>query len=923
MNHTTETFLRIEAIFNEAQDASPSSRGELIAARCAGNTEMMAEVSLLLKASEEEEYAAKTLRDERRSSQDGLPPRKRVGPYELDRLLGRGGMGAVYLAHRADGQFEQKVAVKLIDLPLATDLFRERFRQERQILAGLQHPFIARLLDGGVTDAGDLYLAMEFVDGVPIHKYCQERRLTIAERLTLFLSVCQAVQFAHQNLVVHRDLKPDNIFVAEDGTPRLLDFGTAKLMSPSIGDPGSDLTRQGFSSFTPQYASPEQVLGNPITTASDTYSLGVLLYLLLTGKLPYELKELTTAEMVRVICEEPPRKPSSEDGSGHRLDPDLAAILLKALRKEPAERYVTAEQMAADIQAFLDGHPVGARRGTLRYRMLKFARRNWIVLTAAALLAVTLAAGIAGILWQARLADEQRRKAEARSADLQQLSNSLLSELDEAIKQLPGSTGAQKLLVTRVLEHLDRMAADAQGDRVAQLDLADAYTRLGNLQGNPYDQNVGDTPGAIVSMDKAIALAAPLSAANPNDTGALRALATAREARSEILFGTGRTREAIESMRASLPAWDKLIEPRDVPPTLIGEVAAVYGVYGDELGQPGTASLADPEAALAAYRHTIDLDRRALSIDPSFLRARRGLAIQQMKIGNVEFDYDPAQALRDYQAAIAGFDALPADQQNTMTTLRPRAYIVRREAGAMSELGEYGAAVPLFAQSEALDRKYSAADPHDVRALQDLEVVVDDESVNYEYAADPELGATPAQRRQNLLKAVEELNQVADVTGRMVKQDPSNPQWKGLQANAQVRLGLDREALGQTAGNEAGNDSENDTLIGGGLATLKELAGKPDAPSLMIDQAAKVFVRLAGTRFADPKFTVACAERGVAITHRKIPAWLLELAQAYRANDQPEQARAAAKEGLALLPPLKAGDPKSRVRRLLELEAKQ
>ncbi len=913
MKHTTETFLRVEAIFNEALAAEPAARTGLVAALCDGDAELMSEVTLLLNASDEEEQVTQSRRDEREASPNGALEHKRVGPYEIDRLIGRGGMGAVYLAHRADGQFEQKVAIKLIDLPLATDLFRERFRQERQILAGLQHPYIARLLDGGVTEGGDLYLAMEYVDGVPIPKYCQERHLNTAQRLNLFVSVCQAVQFAHRNLVVHRDLKPDNIFVAEDGTPRLLDFGTAKLMSPSLGDPGSDMTRQGFSSFTPQYASPEQVLGNPITTASDTYSLGVLLFLLLTGSLPYELKEITTAEMVRVICEEPPRKPGNEDGTSRRLDSDLVAILQKALRKEPRERYLTAEQLAADIQAYLEGHPVAARRGTFRYRTEKFVRRNWIVLSVVGLLALSLAAGVVGIVWQARLALEQRRKAEARSADLQQLSNSLLSELDEAIKELPGSTGAQRLLVTRVLEHLDRMAADSKGDRVAQIDLADAYTRLGNLQGNPYDQNVGDTPGALNSMGKAIAIAEPMVAANPADAGALRALATAQEARSEILFGTGRTLEAIDSMRKSIPAYDKLIAPADTPAALLGEVAAVYGVYGDELGQPGTASLGDPEGALAAYRHTIALDQRILTIDPNFLRARRGLAIQQMKIGNVEFDFDPAQAFKDYQAAVAGMDALPADQKNTMSTLRLRAYTVRREAGAMSELGDYSGAEALYKEPEAIDRKYSAADPQDQRALQDLEVVVDDESVNHESAADPVLGATPAQRREHMLKAVEALNQVADVTGRMVRQDPTNPQWKDLQANGQVRLALDRAAAGLSAGDDA--------LIVGGVAALKELAGKPDASALTIDQAVKALLRLNGTGFVDPAFTLGLTERGVALTHRRIPLWLAELAQAYRAAGQPDKARAAAKEGLALLPPQRVGDPKCRIRKLLELEA--
>ena len=350
MNHTTETFLRVEAIFNEALAVEEGARVALIAARCEGDPELVAEVNLLLRACEAEEQVTRARHAEPETGPADLPLRRRVGPYELDRLLGRGGMGAVYLAHRADGQFEQQVAIKLIDLPLATDLFRERFRQERQILAGLQHPFIARLLDGGVTSDGDLYLAMEYVAGVPIHRFCEEKQSSVPQRLALFMSVCSAVQFAHQNLVVHRDLKPDNILIADDGTPRLLDFGTAKLLSPSLENPGSDMTRQGYHSFTPQYASPEQVLGNPITTASDTYSLGVLLYLLLTGTLPYELKELTTAEMVRVICQESPRRPGAAAGLTRRLDPDLEAILLKALRKEPQERYLTVESLAGDLR---------------------------------------------------------------------------------------------------------------------------------------------------------------------------------------------------------------------------------------------------------------------------------------------------------------------------------------------------------------------------------------------------------------------------------------------------------------------------------------------------------------------------------------------------------------------------------------------
>ena len=270
MNNLAERFLQVEAVFHEALAVRESAREELIRARCRGDAVLIAEVTLLLDACEMEARVTATSRLEPESGQGNQPGRNRVGHYEIDRLLGRGGMGAVYLAHRADGQFEQQVAVKLIDLPLATEIFRERFRQERQILAGLQHPYIARLLDGGVTEDSELYLAMEYVDGIPIHRFCEKQGLSVPQRLTLFLRVCEAVQFAHQNFVVHRDLKPDNILVAADGTPRLLDFGTAKLLSPSLAKPASELTREGYQSFTPQYASPEQVLGNPITTASDT-----------------------------------------------------------------------------------------------------------------------------------------------------------------------------------------------------------------------------------------------------------------------------------------------------------------------------------------------------------------------------------------------------------------------------------------------------------------------------------------------------------------------------------------------------------------------------------------------------------------------------------------------------------------------------
>ena len=912
MNETTESFLRIEAIFHEAQAAQAEARRDLIESRCAGDQEMASEVWSLLEACAAEERVTASRHAEPETGRENQPALKRVGPYEIERLLGRGGMGAVYLAHRADGQFEQTVAIKLIDLPLATEIFRERFRQERQILAELQHPFIARLLDGGVAAGGDPYLVMEYVDGAPIQRFCEEKPLAESQRIALFLRVCEAVQFAHQNFVVHRDLKPDNILVTEDGTPRLLDFGTAKLLSPSLAGPGVELTREGYQSFTPQYASPEQVLGNAITTATDTYSLGVLLYVLLTGTQPYELKELTTGEMLRVICEEAPRKPTHAAGSEKRLDPDLQAILLKALRKEPKERYLTAEQLASDLRAYLEGLPVAARHGTLRYRATKFIRRNRLALAGAALLIATLAAGVAGVIWQARVANEERRKAEARSADLRQLSNSLLSELDEAIQQLPGSTGVQKLLVTRVLEHLDRMAKDAHGDRVTQLDLVDAYSRLGNLQGNSYAQNLGDVPGALQSIGKAIALAEPLGVGGSKDVEALRALALAQMYRSEILFGTPRMQETIASMQASIQTYDRIVALPGATPAEICEAATAYGVLGDELGQGGNQSLNDMPGALAAYRKDLDLVARALSIDPKMMRARRASVIGQLKIAETESEADPAQALKDFRIGLERANALPKEELASLRMVRVRNSLLEGQADVLVSLGEYSSANALYAEVTQTVQHLAAADPQDSRALFDLQTALNQQAASYEAAADPELSATSIDRRGNLAAAQKLLIQEIDVLERMLKQDPSNDECKPVLAGAEVRLATIQSKLHTAA--------DSGALARKGLTALKDLAKSDQASPTILDQAAGAFLKVEPASLRDPQFAVSSAERAVALSHGKTPSILLTLAQAYRATGQLEKSRAIAAEGLALLPALPPGGVKPSIRKLLKVQ---
>ncbi len=721
----------IEEVFHEALAIPADQRDEFLQQRCKGNARLLAEVVLLLSACEAQEKATKSWHRENQTGNKNASNR-RIGPYELDRLLGRGGAGAVYLAHRVDGQFEQCVAIKLIDLPLVTELFQQRFRRERQILATLNHPHIARLLDGGATEDGELYVVMEYVEGIAVDRYCNQQRLSVRQRLFLFQSICAAVQYAHQNLVVHRDLKPDNILVLADGKPKLLDFGTAKLLAPVAADADSESTRQGFYSFTPQYASPEQVLGTPVTTASDIYSLGVLLYLLLSGSLPYELKEFTTAEMVRVICEERPERLSAH--ASHRIGAihgDLDAIVAKALRKEPRERYPTVDQFSADIQSYLDSRPVVAREGNVRYQIGKFVRRNKVALGVAALLGVSVLAGIVGILWQARIAGLQQREAEARSEDLRQLSNSLLSELDDAIKQLPGSTPAQRLLVTRVLEHLDRMSRDST-DRASQLDLVDAYTRLGNLQGNPYDQNISDTAGALASFGKALAIAEPLVRSQPNDPQGLHELGFLQQSQSEVLFGIGKTQEAVATMQSAAKTLGRIASRPDATPAVICEAAAAYGSLGDELGQSGMASMGDRDGALASYQKVLALDHRALELDPKFVRALRGIGIMHMKIGDAESDTDDSAALSEYRQALDALDALPDTEKEGVLVQRVQATILWKLALVQRGSGDYTESLSNLEKSRVILEKLADVDPEDSRARNNLASVFENEALDYE-----------------------------------------------------------------------------------------------------------------------------------------------------------------------------------------------
>ena len=401
------------------------------------------------------------------------------GQYRLDRLLGRGGMGSVYLAERADGEIQQSVAVKVLRADSEGPDWHDRFLNERQILATLNQPSIVHVIDAGHTDDGRPYLVMEYVEGKPIDEYANG--IGLRAKLALFLAVCDGVSHAHRRLIIHRDLKPSNIIVDSSGRPKLLDFGIAKLLDASGND---TQTLERF--MTPGYASPEQLRGAVQSTATDVYSLGSVLYKLLTGHTPRESNHtaLVAGEVV------PPKRWNPD------LPADLDSILRKSLRDEPEERYASVDALAGDIRAFLESRPVEARSGSNWYRMRKFLRHYWVPVSAAALVIASLATG----LW---IADRERALAQRRFLQVRRLAHTFVFELHDDVAKLEGSTKIRETMVRTGLEYLDNLAKEARGDKDLQNEIAAAYTKIGDAQGYPTKPNLGRIDDALTSYRKA------------------------------------------------------------------------------------------------------------------------------------------------------------------------------------------------------------------------------------------------------------------------------------------------------------------------------------------------------------------------------------------------------------------------------------
>ncbi len=704
---TPDRWQRVKDVFSAASVLSEPQRTRYLDEACADDEQLRAEVASLLDVHNQgdaviDRPAASYVRSAALLA--GSDPRigQRIGAYEIVALIGHGGMGEVYRARRVDAEYDKEVAIKLVPAGYQRDFVLQRLRAERQILANLEHPDIARLIDGGATDDGLPYLVMELVEGEPLDRYCEQRSLGVRERLQLFRDVCGAVSYAHQRLVVHRDLKPSNILVTPDGRVKLLDFGIAKLLQPSATEPGTAPTITVMQALTPGFASPEQILGDVITTASDVYSLGVVLYLLLTGRSPYRTSLDSAHDAIREVCQTDPQPP----GTLVALDRDLDAITMRALRKEPDKRYRSVDLFSEDIRRHLDGLPVMARGDQFSYRATKFLRRHKLEIAAAGILAVTLLGGVLASLREARIAEQQRvlaeqqsKRAERHFSSVRKLADTFVFQVHDAIKDLPGSTAARELLVTTALEYLNTLAGEAGNDRELQQELAAAYEKVGDIQGQAYGQaNVGEPRLALESYAKAIALLEPIVTADPANVPARSSLARSYLRRSRLLMLLGASAQAIVASQSAVSAFEALARVQQDIATRAG-LADAYSSHAYTMDMAGEMPGGQNEGGVVYARKAVaileDLTRvMPDDLDLAYKLAKAYSSLAITVLGDVPRPATMEESLAFHRKALA-VDARLVDAALGTNSKYTRALLLDRMnvAFILNEMADYRGAV--------------------------------------------------------------------------------------------------------------------------------------------------------------------------------------------------------------------------------------
>ncbi len=891
----TDDWVRLEEIFDELCPLDEESRRRVLEDRCGGNGWLRSEAERMVRASDDERAA----NAEARAASAG----RRFGAWQTIRLLARGGMGEVWLARRADGQHEQQAALKILSPYLAAPDSVHRFRRERELLARLEHPNIARLMDGGMSSQGEPFLVMEYVEGVRLDRYCDERRLSVPERLRLFLKVCAAVTAAHQYFVVHRDLKPANILVTADGEPKLLDFGIAKLID---AEAGLEQTATANLFLTPMYASPEILCGQPATVASDIYSLGVVLYELLAGRRPFDDSKFSPAALIEAVTQKdvPPPSVAAASIRGEALDADLDGITLKALAKNPEERYASAAQLADDIGRYLNGQPVIAVQATWWYVARKFVRRNRLAVSAAAVLLLSLAAGVAGTLWQAHVAREERATAEQRFNDARRLANYLLFDLYDSVGKVPGAMPVQADMARRSLEYLDRLAAIRSGDPALRLELGNGYLRLGTILGGKF--GVGDTLGnnakAIESDRKALGIVEPLVREHPENIAALRTLGSIEEHLGGALSATGQYREAFGWLQKSAETFDRIAaaNPRDL--RSLQDAGRGWQTYGKLLSEKSGYITFDAAAPLGYLNKSVSLLDAALRIDSASPQTIQTLAESYEYIGRIETTPDPQKGIQAYSAALGLLARLPDRERESVEAQQHRARLLVLLGWGQGQLGDF---------------KHSLANLEEARPILDAQAAADPQNVGAEYRRVDlyrSIGLVNGYAG-NAPEALKNLQTAVGILDVIVKRDTANAIYPLLRAELQGRVA---NLLWQ-----AGRKAEAAPYAQLSVAYFRKIGDSPGATPQQLIEAVRSVAETGVPSLRDYPAALRFAVRADQLASGKNPGALGYLAEAYALNENYPKAVDAAQRGLAVTPPTKPGDPPSRLRQWLQDELKE
>jgi tRNA A-37 threonylcarbamoyl transferase component Bud32 len=678
----TERWEQVKALFAAALEQPSDERERFIAQAC-DDESIRSEVVSLLQAHEETDgFIERPALEQAGLASPSAPPEawlgRRLGAWRIIGEIGHGGMSRVYKAVRDDAQYEKEAAIKVLRPGLDSHLLLERFKVERQILARLSHPNIAHLLDGGATQEGAPYLVMEYIDGQPIDAYCDAHHLNIEQRIDLFRTLCGAVHYVHQYLMVHGDLKGGNVLVTADGVVKLLDFGIAQLLNPS----GEDATKASFVAMTPEYASPEQMRGEPVTTASDVYSLGVLLTRLLTGQLAYKAGALPN---------------------------ELEDIVLKALKQAPGERYGSAGQLAEDLRRYLRGFPVQARPDTTTYRIRKFVQRHRSAVAAMVLFVVALLGGVVATSWQAYVARQERARAERHFNAVRELATVYMADVYDAVVRLPGGTAARKLLVENSLKYLDSLEQEAGDSPEVLRDVAMAYERLAEVQGDYMGASVGDTQAAVESYRRALNLRRKLVTITPT-VEAKRTVLRSSVTLSEMLAGQSKTEEALEVARGGVKMADELMSGRTIANEDLWQARGAYLNYGWQLGMLGKVELGMPFMLKAK-----SLAEQFAAAAPNDRRAQRDLAVVSGRIGNVYYEGvdRPADAFPWYERTSQILEPLAAANPLDAELQRASSFALATIGELHNRLGRPKEGLVSTQTALARVRKLRDADPDD------------------------------------------------------------------------------------------------------------------------------------------------------------------------------------------------------------------